>query len=175
MADADTTTTGEAGTIPPDAGRAAHARRPKRWPAVLAVVGAVLVAAWFGLGFWNVNYYAITPGNATAVAPFITDPASLNRPLAGSILLTDVYVTPLTAQSYLVQRFLSSHSQVVPSGAVLDPLTPADQFTDQGYLDMNQAQSYATAAALTHLGYSVSAHNAGTLVYGTVTGSPAAA
>ena len=74
-----------------------------------------------------------------------------------------------------MQRFLSSDSQVVPSGAVLDPLTPADQFTDQGYLDMNQAQSYATAAALTHLGYSVSAHNAGTLVYGTVTGSPAAA
>jgi PDZ domain-containing protein len=175
MADADTTTTGEAGTIPPGAGRAAHSRRPKRWPAVLAVVGAVLVAAWFGLGFWNVNYYAITPGNATAVAPFITVPASLNRPLTGSILLTDVYVTPLTAQSYLVQRFLSSDSQVVPSGTVLDPLTPADQFTDQGYLDMNQAQSYATAAALTHLGYSVSAHNAGTLVYGTVTGSPAAA
>ena len=175
MADADTTTTGEAGTIPADAGRAADARRPKRWPVVLAVVGAVLVAVWFGLGFWNVNYYAITPGNATAVAPLITVPASLDRPLTGSILLTDVYVTPLTAQSYLVQRFLSSDSQVLPSGAVLDPLTPADQFTDQGYLDMNQAQSYATAAALTHLGYSVSAHNAGTLVYGTVTGSPAAA
>jgi PDZ domain-containing protein len=175
MADADTTTTGEAGTIPPDAGRGAPARRPKRWPVVPAVVGAVLVAVWFGLGFWNVNYYAITPGSATAVGPLITVPANLDRPLTGSILLTDVYVTPLTAQSYLVQRFLSSDSQVVPSGAVLDPLTPADQFTDQGYLDMNQAQSYATAAALTHLGYSVSAHDAGTLVYGTVTGSPAAA
>jgi PDZ domain-containing protein len=174
MTDGDTTTTGEAGALPPHPGRAAPARRPKRWPVVLAVVGAVLVAAWFGLGFWNVNYYAITPGDAAPVAPFITVPPDLDHGLTGKVLLTDVYVTPLTAQSYLVQRFFASDSQIEPSAALLDPLTPADQFTDQGYLDMNQAQSFATAAALTHLGYTVSSRNAGTLVYGTAPGSPAA-
>ena len=39
---------------------------------------------------------------------------------------------------------------------------------------MAQAQSFATAAALTHLGTTVSATNAGTLVYGIAAGSPAA-
>ncbi len=109
------------------------------------------------------------------MAPFITVPPHLDHPLTGKILLTDVYVTQLNALSYLQNRYLSSDSEVISAADLLGPSTPADQFTDQGYLDMAQAQSYATAAALTHLGYSVSAHDAGTLVYGTVAGSPAAA
>lgn len=141
---------------------------------VVVAIG-VLAVVWLGLGMWSVNYYAITPGNAQPVAPFITVPAHLDHPLTGKILLTDVYVTPLTAQSYLWSRFVASNSDVVPNDAILDPSTPADQYTDQGYLDMAQAQSYATAAALTHLGYTVHAQNTGALVYGTAVGSPAGA
>ena len=39
---------------------------------------------------------------------------------------------------------------------------------------MAQAQSFATAAALSHLGYTVNSTNVGALVYGIVPGSPAA-
>jgi Lon-like protease len=175
MTDVDTTAAGEAGPVPPDRGPVAPARPRRRWPTRLVVVVVVLALVWWGLGAWSVNYYAITPGNATPVAPFITVPPHLDHPLTGKILLTDVYVTPLTAQSYLWQRFVASNSDVVPNDAVLDPSTQADQYTNQGYLDMAQAQNYATAAALTHLGYTVHAQNVGALVYGTAAGSPAAA
>jgi Lon-like protease len=175
MTDVDTTAAGEARPVPPHPGTVAPARRPKRWPTRLVVAVVVLAVVWWGLGLWTVNFYAITPGNATPVAPFITVPPDLGHPLTGKILLTDVYVTPLTAQSYLWQRFVASDSDVVSSDAILDPSTQADQFTDQGYLDMAQAQNYATAAALTHLGYTVHAQNTGALVYGTAPGSPAGA
>jgi Lon-like protease len=175
MTDGDTTETGDAGAIPHHLGPGAPTRRRRRWPWALLVVVIVLTVVWWGLGLWSVNYYAITPGDATPVASFITVPAKLDHPLTGKILLTDVFVTPLTAQSYIEQRYFSSDSQVVPSGTLLDPSTPVDQFTDQGYLDMTQAQSYATAAALTHLGYKVSPRNAGALIYGTTVGSPAGA
>ena len=64
---------------------------------VVVVVVLILALVWWGLGFWTVNYYAITPGDATPVAPLITVPADLNHPLTGSILLTDVYVEQLNA------------------------------------------------------------------------------
>jgi PDZ domain-containing protein len=177
MTDVDTTAAGEAGAIPPPPGRAGHAR-PRRgfraFVVAFVVVVVVLAVVWWGLGLWTVNYYAITPGDATPVASFITVPAALDHRLSGKILLTDVYVTQLTAQSYIQQRYFSSDSQVVSSGDLIGTTTPADQFVDQGYLEMTQAQSYATSAALTYLGYKVSAHDAGALIYGITAGSPAA-
>ena len=44
---------------------------------------------------------------------------------------------------------------------LLGPSTPPDQFVAQGYLQMSQAQSAATAAALTHLGYTIGGKDAG--------------
>jgi Lon-like protease len=135
----------------------------------------VLVSAgWWGLSRWNVNYYSITPGDATPVAPFIHVPATLDHRLNGSILLTDVYVQPLNALTYLQERYFSSDAQVISTGDLLGPSTPEDQFVAQGYLEMTQAQQAATAAALNHLGYTVTADNAGTLIYGIEPGSPAA-
>ena len=72
-----------------------------------------------------------------------------------------------------MNRFLSSDSEVVPIAEILGPVTPPDQYVAQGYLDMAQAQSDATAASLTHLGYTVSSRDAGALVYGITPGSPA--
>ena len=137
---------------------------------MLVVVG---YAGWWGLGRWTVNEYALTPGDAQPVAPFIAVPSHLNHKLSGSILLTDVYVTQLTALTYLQERFFSSVAQVEPASALLGPATPADQFVAQGYLEMTQAQQAATAAALTHLGYTVGAQNVGALIFGVVPGSPA--
>jgi Lon-like protease len=182
MADIDTSDAGEATAIPSTTGADAPGlppppppppRRRRRWPIVFAVVVVVVAATSWVLGQWSVNYYAITPGDATPVAPFIDVPANLDHHLTGTILLTDVYVTQLTALSYLQNRYLSSDSQVISAADLLGPSTPEDQFVAQGYLEMSQAQSAATAAALTQLGYSVSAQGAGALVYGIAPGSPA--
>jgi PDZ domain-containing protein len=134
----------------------------------------VLVGATFLiLGRWSVDYYALTPGDATPVASFIKVPPQDDHPLSGTILLTDVYETQLTVLTYLQERYLSSVAQIYPAAEIVGTATPASQAIDQGYLQMSQAQSAATAAALTHLGYTVSNKNAGVLVYGIASGSPA--
>ncbi len=125
------------------------------------------------LSRWNVNYYALSPGDASPVTSFITVPSELDHPLTGNILLTDVLVKPLTALTYLRERYLSSDSQVVPAEELLGPTTPPDQLVTQGFLEMSQAQDQAKAAALTYLGYTPKEQNAGALVFGVTPGSPA--
>ncbi len=78
-----------------------------------------------------------------------------------------------TRLSYLQYHFLGSNDEIYSSQDLLGPSTSPEEFTDQGYLQMAQAQSYATAAALSHLGYAVTSTNAGALVYGIVPKSPA--
>jgi Lon-like protease len=173
MTDMHTSDAGEAAAIPSPEEVAAPVRfRRRPWHTVIVILLCVLVAAFVILSRWNVGYYALTPGDATPVAPFIDVPAHLDHPLSGSILLTDVYETQLSALRYLQERYLSSVAQVYPAGEIVGS-TPANQYLDQGYLQMNQAQSDATAAALTHLGYTVSQKNAGVLIYAIPPGTPA--
>ncbi len=133
----------------------------------------LLVATVVVLSRWNVNYYALSPGDASPVTSFITVPSELDHPLTGNILLTDVLVKPLTALTYLEERYLSSDSQVVPAEELLGPTTPPDQLETQGFLEMSQAQDQAKAAALSYLGYTPKEQNAGALVFGVAPGSPA--
>jgi PDZ domain-containing protein len=173
MADGNNNAAGEAAVIPSPARFVAPTRRRgSRWPAVLVTVAAVIAAAVLVLSRWNVNDYALTPGDATPVSSFIKVPPKLDHRLTGTILLTDVDVQQLNALTYLWQRYLSSDSQVLPSAVLLGP-TPADQYATQGFLEMSQAQSSAKAAALTHLGYTVTPRNVGALLFGIAPGSPA--
>ncbi len=174
MADIDTTDAGEAAAIPSPAALAVPRRsRPRRWSNVLLVLVAVLGALIVVLGRWHVNYVALTPGDAQPVAPLIKVPAKLDHRLTGKILLTDVYETPLNALTYLQERYFSSDAQVYSEAELNGPGTPEDQAIAQGYLEMSQSQSFATAAALTYLGYTVSSQEAGVLVDGVGTGTPA--
>ena len=169
-----TNTAGEAEVIPTRWSHVAPGRaRHRRWPIVLTVFVALLVVATLILSHWNVNDYAISPGDASPVASFIKVPPELDHQLSGTILLTDVYVKPLTALTYLEERYFSSDSQIVPSVELLGPSTPPDQLAPQGFLEMSQAQSQAKAAALTYLGYTVKEQDAGALVFGVAPGSPA--
>ncbi len=174
MADITTNSAGEAEVIPPASGFGApdEARR-RRWPLVLTLIAVLLVATVVVLSRWNVNYYALSPGDASPVTSFITVPSDLDHPLTGNILLTDVLVKPLTALTYLQERYLSSDSQVIPAEELLGPTTPPDQLAAQGYLEMSQAQDQAKAAALSYLGYTSTEKNAGALVFGVAPGSPA--
>jgi PDZ domain-containing protein len=174
MADMTTNAAGEAEVIPSRSSTTAPGpARRRRWPLVFGVfVILVLLATWV-LSRWNVNYYALSPGDATPVVSFITVPSNLDHKLSGNILLTDVFVKPLTALTYLEERYLSSDTQVVPSVELLGPSTPPDQLAAQGFLEMSQAQNQATAAALTQLGYTTSERDVGALVFGIAPGSPA--
>jgi Lon-like protease len=160
-------------TLPPTEPPPAPARR-RVWPVVFTIIVVVVLAAALIAAHTSLNQYVITPGDATPVAPFIEVPAADNHPLTGKILLTDVYVTQLNALNYLQYRFFDSDSEVISGPELLGPTTNEDQYLAQGYIQMAQAQSYATAAALTRLGYTVSSSNAGALVYGIAAHSPAA-
>ena len=83
-------------------------------------------------------------------------------------------MSQLNALNYLQYRFFDSNDEIYSSQTLLGPSTNETEYLDQGYLEMAQAQNYATATALSHLGYKVISTNVGTLVFGTEPGSPAA-
>jgi Lon-like protease len=161
-------------TLPPTEPPPPVSARRRIWPVVFTIVVVVVLAAALIAAHTSLNQYVITPGDATPVAPFIEVPAADNHPLTGKILLTDVYVTQLNALNYLQYRFFDSDSEVISGPELLGPTPNEDQYLAQGYLQMAQAQSYATAAALTRLGYTVTSSNVGALVYGIAAHSPAA-
>ncbi len=176
MSETDATADGPPPLSPPFKPPPAPPRwRPRRGLVVVAVIliAGALVAIGLGVGGPSqVKYYAITPGDATPVAPLISVPAKLDHPLKGQILLTDVYlVGPLNTDSYKSYKS-NKDDDVVPTDEILGP-TPAGQFLDQGFLQMSQAQSDATVAALTRLGYKVNGSAAGLIVYGITPNAPA--
>ena len=149
-------------------------RKRRRWPYVVLgflvlVVLAAIIAAQI-----TIPYYVITPGDASPVGQYIEVPQADKHAISGNILLTDVFVSQLNALGYLQYRFLDSNNEIYSSQDLLGPSTSSGEFVNQGYLQMAQAQSFATAAALSHLGYTVTSSNVGALVYGIVPGSPAA-
>jgi PDZ domain-containing protein len=136
---------------------------------VVLLLLAAIIAAQI-----SIPYYVITPGDASPVGQYIEVPQADNHAISGNILLTDVFVSHLNALGYLQYRFLDSNNEIYSSQDLLGPSTSSNEFVDQGYLEMTQAQSFATAAALSHLGYTVNSSNVGALVFGIVPGSPAA-
>ena len=188
MSEPDATADGEAAANPtfPDAGPRAGAlappppppvvptRRRRLWPGVLAVLVVIILGTGFIAARTSINYFVITPGEASPVSQYIQVPAADSHPLTGQILLTDVFLTQLNALNYLQYRFFDSDSEVISGPDLLGPSPNESQFLAQGYLQMAQAQSFATAAALSHLGYSVTATNAGALIFGIEPHSPAA-
>ena len=131
----------------------------RRWRGVTGIIVLIVLVLVLVAGIvadhWQINYYVITPGQASPVSQYITVPAEYRHPLTGKILLTDVYVTQLNAFSYLQYRFFDSNSEIFPGGELFEGAPTQGQFLNQGYLQMAQAQNFATAAALTHLGYHV--------------------
>ena len=149
--------------------RRRQVRRKRRlwlWVAFILVVLAVAVASR-----WNLDYYALQPGTAQSVQQFITVPPDKNHPVTHPVLLTDVQIGRVTALSYLFYK-LQSNSTLEQVDAVTGG-TPPSQLTAQGNLEMSQAEDDAKAAALTRLGYSVTATPSGAVIFGTFPGTPA--
>jgi Lon-like protease len=157
-------------------GRAGYGRRGRgrrsRWPYVVLLVVAVLVGAALVAQHIELDYYVLTPGVAQPVGPLVTVPSGRAHPVKGEVLLTDVYLTQVSALSYLFDK-LRSDAQILPAATVLGSATPPTQLVTQGYLEMAQSQSAAKAAALDRLGYRVAEKAAGAIVFAVVPGSPA--
>ncbi len=179
MSDPDDPNDDEANAPPPPASHGVPApaggrsRRASLWLSIVAVALALVVVAGLVASRVSVNYYVLTPGDATPVSKYIEVPSSDNHPVTGTILLTDVFVTSLNALSYLRYKFLDSNNEIVPGPELLGPTPNENQYLDQGYIQMAQAQDNATASALRRLGYVVTSTHAGTLVYGVEPRSPA--
>ncbi len=149
--------------------RKAGRRRRHLWLWALFVVVVVAIAVASRL---DLNYYAIQPGTAQSVQQFITVPADRSHPVHHPVLLTDVLEARVTALSYLFFK-VQSDTDLYPVSSVVGPFPPS-QLIAEGNLEMSQAEAAAKTAALTRLGYHVTATAAGAVIFGTFSGTPAA-
>lgn len=119
----------------------------------------------------DLNYYALAPGSAQSVQPFISVPPARSHPVTRPVLLTDVQIGRVTALSYLYFK-LQSNIALEKVAAVTGGTSPSE-LGAQGALQMTQAEEAAKAAALTRLGYRVTAVPSGAVITGTFAGTPA--
>ena len=133
------------------------------------VIGVLVVVA---LRAWSTNEYAITPGNATNVAPLVSVKGLGTDPHRDRIMLVDVYLQPLSELQYLFMH-LQSHVEFVTADQLLEPGIPNSQLVSQGFLQMSDSQMAAKVAALRALGWKIPAIPSGAVVTGVVDNTPA--
>jgi len=134
----------------------------------LVVVLVVVV----GLRVWTVPVYALTPGDATPVAPLVKIKGLAVDAHPDTIMLTDVYLQSLNAWQWLFMHF-QSHVEFVNADQLVEPGIPQSELLAQGYLQMYDSKQAAEVAALHSLGWTVPATPTGAVVNGVVTSSPA--
>lgn len=165
--------------------RPTAASRGRRWPTVLLAVVVLLAVLVLVASRIELNEYAISPGQTEDVSGLIHVPpgrvaqasaAHGTRPAPragrGTILLTDVYLGQVSLLE-LLPDWVSHDTQLVPADEVLDPDTSPSELVAQGFLEMQQSQDAARAAALHRLGYKVTARAAGAQIGAVASGSPA--
>lgn len=131
-----------------------------------------LVVVVVALRAWSTNEYAITPGNATNVAPLVSISGLGTDPHRDRIMLVDVYLQPLSELQYLLMH-LQSHVEFVTADQLLEPGIPNSQLVAQGYLQMSDSQMAAKVAALRALGWTIPATPTGAVITGVVSNTPA--
>ena len=120
----------------------------------------------------NTNEYAITPGNATPVAPLVKISGVATEQHRGKIMFTDVDLGSLNALQWLLMHF-ESHVQFISSDELVDPGVPTDELGAQGYLEMSGSKQAAEVVAFEALGWKVPATPTGAIVTEVVAPSPA--
>ena len=118
------------------------------------------------------SVYAITPGDATPVAPLVKVRGIGTDPVPDRIMLTDVYLQSLTALQWLTMH-LQSHVEFVSANQLLDPGVPADELNAQGYLQMTDSKQAAEVSAFRTLGWKLPQTSTGAVVTSVVAPSPA--
>ena len=131
-----------------------------------------LLAVFFALNAWNVNEYALTPGDATPVAPLVKVQGVATDPHRDRIMLTDVFLQSLNAWQWLTLH-LQSHVEFVAPNQLVDPGVPTDELVAQGYLQMSDSKMAAEVAAFGALGWATRSTPTGAVVSSVVAPSPA--
>ncbi len=135
--------------------------------ALVVVFGAVFV-----LQHWNTDVYSITPGDATPVAPLVKIEGVATNPHHDKIMLTDVYLSSLTAWQWIGDQF-ESHIQFVNADELVEPGVSSSELDAQGFLEMSDAKQAAEVAAFRALGWRVPSTPDGTVVTAVIASSPA--
>jgi PDZ domain-containing secreted protein len=121
---------------------------------------------------WNLNEYALTPGNATPVAPLVKVEGVATATHHDKIMLTDVYLSSLNAWQWLTLHF-SSHVQFVGADELVEPGVPTDELGAQGYLEMSDSKQAAEVSAFKALGWKTPGTPTGAVVTAVIASSPA--
>ncbi len=121
---------------------------------------------------WNLREYALTPGDATPVAPLVKVEGVATTSHQGKIMLTDVYLSSLNAWQWLMLHF-SSHVQFVGADELVEPGVPTDELGAQGYLEMSDSKQAAEVSAFNALGWKTPVTPTGAIVNSVVAPSPA--
>jgi PDZ domain-containing protein len=136
------------------------------------VILALILAFFVSINI-HVNYYSITPGQAESVAPNVKVVGLASDSHRDRIMLTDVYLNPLTAFTWFTTQF-DSHAQIIPASVLLSPGASELELTEQGYIDMSNSKDFARLSALHALGWNVPVTGTGALVYAVGPNTPAA-
>ena len=118
------------------------------------------------------NEYALTPGDATPVAPLVKIHGVLSANHRGKIMLTDVNLQSLNALQWILMHF-QSHVQFVASNELVEPGVPTAELDAQGYLEMSDSKQAAEVAAFKSIGWKIPATPTGAIVNSVVAPSPA--
>ncbi|HWD96006.1 MAG TPA: S16 family serine protease [Acidimicrobiales bacterium] len=134
---------------------------------------ALLIAVIVVLQTASTNEYALTPGDATPVAPLVTIKGNVSTNAHPSkIMLVDVYLSSLSAWQWITMHF-QSHVQFVPGDELVEPGVSTSELGAQGFLEMSDAKQAAEVAAFRVLGWKVPATPTGAVVTAVVNPSPA--
>ena len=120
----------------------------------------------------NTSQYAITPGQATPIAPLMKIEGIATEKHLDKIELVDVYLQQLSVWQWIGAQF-QSHVAFLPASALVTPGQPTSELAPQGYLEMNDSKQSASVAAFRALGYKVPGTPTGALITGINYPSPA--
>lgn len=136
------------------------------------IVLIVILAGTIVVSKISTNEYALTPGDATPVAPLIKIKGVASETHRGTIMLTDVYLTSLDGWQWLYFH-LKSHVQFISGDELVDPGVPTAELGAQGYQEMSDAKQAAEVAAFRALGWKIPATATGAVVTAVESDSPA--
>jgi PDZ domain-containing protein len=132
----------------------------------------VFLVIIIGLGTLSVPEYALTPGNATPVAPLVNISGVATDHHHDKIMLADVYLSSLTAWQWVTMHF-QSHVEFVPAADLTSPGVPTSELVAQGFLQMNDSKQAAEVAAFNTLGWKTPSISTGAIVVSVNARSPA--
>ncbi|MGH9125933.1 MAG: PDZ domain-containing protein [Acidimicrobiales bacterium] len=147
--------------------------RKRNW--VLPLLVTILIA--LSVGYVVANHYtqklfAITPGTAQTVQPFISVPKDKLHTDSGKILLVTVFQESINPFTWIGDKL--DHNVEILHVEQLTGNTPASQLNAEDQVQMETSTQTAVVVALRRLGYQVNLNGMGAEVDAVVTGTPAA-